>query len=886
MKQNKINLYFIVITLVTGLLGTHLAAQAPAQLKSPEDHFGFKPGTDRMLINYKPVIDYLKQLDAASPRLKMVEIGKSPKGAPIYIAFISAKENIDNLDTLKDINRRLALDSNIPDEERKEMIKKGRVFLLGALSMHSGEVGPAQSSPLIAYQWVATTDPLKLEWLKNVVYMMVPCHNPDGMDMVVNHYKKYKGTKYEGSSMPGVYHKYIGHDNNRDFVTLSQADTRVISRISDLDWFPQVMVEKHQMGQLTARYFVPPFHDPIAENVDAGIWNWTGIFGSNMNKDMAAAGLAGVSQNYLFDNYWPGSTETSSFKNVISFLTEAASARYASPVFIEPNELQGWGKGLSDYKKSANMTLPWPGGWWRLSDIVQYEIVSTQSMIKTASLHRSDILRFRNDLCRKEVINGKTKPPYHYIVPMAQHDKSAMVKMINLLKLHGVKVYRLTNGTVVNRGNFKKGDIVIPLSQPFRPFVKEVMEAQHYPVRHYTPGGEIIKPYDVTSWSLPLHRGVTSFEINNKEHLPSGFDSMLQKIEGDLKLTAQAPGDAAAALFTVNHNESYKAAFKAVAHGFKVHRLKKDTVVNNTPFPAGSFVVYGGNKKEPSLGKLVEQLEVAPTFAGNQIKLETAAMTVPRIALVETWFHDMDAGWTRFIFDTYGIPFTVVRPGDFEKTDFTKRFDVVVFPNSSKSILMKGQEKYRDKYYPSDYPPEYRKGIGAKGLNRLLMFLDGGGIIVSWGESAKLFLGAQEISVEKQPKEEFQLPIEDITGRLKKEGLYCPGSLMKLDLLKGHPIAMGLPGQVGVFFDGGPVFGTSIPLLDMDRRVIGKFPGKDILLSGYCENQEKAGNKSVLVWLKKNKGQLVLFGFNPQYRGATQGTYKLLFNAILLPPVK
>ena len=92
---------------------------------------------------------------------------------------------------------------------------------------------------------------------------------------------------------------------------------------------------------------------------------------------MTAEGLAGVSQHYIFDDYWPGSTETCIWKNVIGFLTEAASARTATPIYIEPTELRVSGKGLSEYKKSINMLLPWEGGWWRLGDIVEYEIVST-----------------------------------------------------------------------------------------------------------------------------------------------------------------------------------------------------------------------------------------------------------------------------------------------------------------------------------------------------------------------------------------------------------------------------------------------------------------------------------------------------------------------------
>ena len=288
----------------------------------------------------------------------------------------------------------MALNSELSEVERDNYSNEGKVFVYATLTMHSGEVGPAQSSALVAYQFATDQSQETAEWLNNVVYMMVPSHNPDGMNMVVENYLKYKGTKYEGASLPRVYHKYIGHDNNRDFVILSQEDSRAIARVYNQTWLPQVMVEKHQMGRSSARYFVPPMHDPIAVNVDAGLWTWAGVFGQNLINDMTNEGLAGVSQNYIFDNYWPGSTETCLWNNVIAFLTECASAKDATPIYIEPNELMAYGKGISEYKKGSNFPLPWEGGWWRLSDIVNYELSSTKSIIKTASIFKKEILLF------------------------------------------------------------------------------------------------------------------------------------------------------------------------------------------------------------------------------------------------------------------------------------------------------------------------------------------------------------------------------------------------------------------------------------------------------------------------------------------------------------
>jgi hypothetical protein len=880
MSIKQFKLLTVIISLIFFVLISFLFVQdsSATAIESPEKHFGFKPGADRMLFTYDALIEYLQKLDAVSPRLELREIGLSPMNKKMYIAFFSSEENINNLDSLKTINKKLALDPNIPEADRKDKINKGKVFVMAALSMHSGEVGPSQSAPLIAHDLVTTSDPKKLEILDNVVYMMIPCHNPDGMDMVVNHYKKYKGTKYEGSSLPGVYHKYVGHDNNRDFVTLSQSDNRAVAQVYNTDWFPQVMVEKHQMGSGTARYFVPPMHDPISENVDAAVWNWTWIFGSNMVTDMTKQGLAGVSQHYLFDDYWPGSTETCIWKNVIGMLTEAASVKYAKPIFVESNELRGYGKGLSEYKVSINMSLPWEGGWWRLSDIIEYEIVSTMSILKTASLRGHEILKFRNDVCKRQVLFGKTKPPYYYILPQKQHDMSEFVNLVNLLKDHGVNVYQLSSALTLGDRNFQKGDVVVPLSQAYRPFIKEVMERQQYPERHYTPGGELIKPYDITSWSLPLHRGVKSIEITNNS---IELEFSLKEIKEMFHLAKQTPKEYRAAIFNAQNNESFKAAFFALSSGVPVKRLAESIKLNNVSIPKGSFVVY----HNPNLTQFMNELNVPPLYIQETINLKTTDVTMPKLALVETFFHDMDAGWTRFVMDSYNIPFTVLHPGDFEKSNLANDFDVIVFPNVDKSVLMEGKYKSDGKYYITSYPPEYTKGIGKKGKEKLMTFLDKGGIIVSWGRSTGLFSGALEIKLSKKDKEDFQLPFRDVSDGLKKAGLYCPGSFMKINLLEDHPLTLGMQKSIGVFFRGAPVFSTSVPNFDMDRRIIGKFPEKDILLSGYCKQEEKLGNKSAMIWLKKGKGQLVLFGFSPQFRASTNVGFKLLFNSILLPKI-
>jgi len=872
MKRLNLLASGILLVCITSIVSPHKVS-AQSDIPKPEEHFGFVPGSDYMLFSYEQLIDYLFKLDKASPMLKLVENGQSPMGRKMYIAFISSENNIKNLEKLREINRELALNPDLSETKQAEYIKDGRVFFLATLSMHSTEVAPAQAAPLIAFKLITSDDPLIKKYLDDVVYMMVPNHNPDGMDFVVENYNKYKGTQYEGASLPRVYHKYVGHDNNRDFVTLTQEDTKAIARIYNLDWFPQVMIEKHQMGSTSIRYYVPPASDPIAENVDAELWTWTGIFGTNMLRDLTSAGLSGVGQKTIYDDYWPGSTETCIWKNVIGMLTEAASVRDASPVYIEPNELRV-GKGLSEYEKSINFPLPWPGGWWHLNDIVKLEIESTLSIIKTASLLKNDILKFRNDICKREIEKGKTQPPFYYVIPQEQADQSELIGLVELMKEQGVSASQLTENYTLGGINLKAGDIVYPLSQPFRAFVKEVMEKQEFPVRHFTPGGDVIRPYDVTSWSLPLHRGLVSHEIKIRDPAFEAKLKPLSDVYDPLKEGYRLP-----AIFPVTSNGSFKAAFIALQKGLKVSRLNQEAKINGKAYGKGSFVIQGD--EAALLNSIVKESLTEPGLVEDPGKLSLSAVSMQRIALVETYFSDMDAGWTRYLFDTYKLPYTVIHPDEFEKTDFEKNFDIVIFPGSGKTLLMNGKPGTETSPAMSNYHPDYQKGMGKKGLEKLMLFIDGGGKVISWGQSTDLFTGLLEITKGKD-KEEFILPFTNGGDQARRDGLLIPGSLVRMQLKQDHPLTYGMPAEVGVFYRGNPLFSTSVPRFDMDRRVIGVFPDKDILMSGYCEKEEKISEKPAMIWIRKGKGQLVLYAFNPQFRASTQVTYKLLFNALFL----
>ncbi|HSV88242.1 MAG TPA: hypothetical protein VLH61_06335, partial [Bacteroidales bacterium] len=428
---------------------------------------------------------------------------------------------------------------------------------------------------------------------------------------------------------------------------------------------------------------------------------------------------------------------------------------------------------------------------------------------------------------------------------------------------------------IVEGRAFFQGDYVIPLAQPFRPFIKEVMESQEYPIRRYTPGGEIIRPYDITSWSLPLHRGISSVEINTKQQQ---LNAMLISLAPDDLLPPRKTSTAEFLVFNGNYNESFSAAFRSLTRGIEVYRSSLQIIAEGKELPAGSFLVRVTGRNQQIVDQLLKEMITTP------IRLENKPdgfeiISLPRIAIVETWLHDMDAGWARFLFDSYGIPFTVVRPSEIPGLNLSQRFDVLIFADSGRDHLLHGHTRRGEETFIPFYPPGYAEGMKKEGWQNVLEFIYQGGIVLSWARSVDLFTGLME---PKAPQQQFRFPVSNASASLVRQGLDVPGSLLRVNLLPDHPLTLGMQPTIGVFQRTNPILDTSIPAFGMDRRVIAHFPEREILKSGFSENERLLERKPAMVWMRRGKGQVILYSFAPNFRGSTQVANKLIFNALLL----
>jgi len=474
-----------------------LALPALAQkVPSPSDFLNMQVGADRTLADYKQIRSYFRALDAASPRVEVEVMGKTVLGEEMIMAVISSEENIRNKERIKEQSRKLADPRGLTDAEAEAIIRDGKTIVLVTCNIHASEIASSQMAMEWAHDLAVANDPETKRRLDNVVLLLVPSLNPDGETMITDYYRKYVGTKYEGGRLPWIYHHYVGHDNNRDFFMLTQPETRNLNRIAYHEWNPQLFVDEHQMGSDGPRMFIPPFADPVDTDVHPLIWREVNIVGANMAHRLEQAGKAGLIYGYSFDAYWIGGTRnTGWWKNVTGLLLETASARIATPANIEPSELHGGAKGLIEYKATINHPNPWKGGVWRMRDIMDYERIASDSLLETAMIYRADFLR--NLVTRARAAIASAKPGEAYRIPKQQRDWPTAQHLAWLMAEHNVEVRQADNG-----------DYWIPLAQPYGKFVTEMMEPQRYPEVRLQAGKEILRPYDVATWTLPLMMGV------------------------------------------------------------------------------------------------------------------------------------------------------------------------------------------------------------------------------------------------------------------------------------------------------------------------------------------------------------------------------------------
>ena len=669
------------IILIIGLLFIFIISVS-AQ-KSPDGFFNLTIGADKTLVAYPEIIKYFKYLDKGSDLIKLSYEGDSTLKNKMYVAFISSSSNIKNLDKLISINKKLANPDTVGKDEVETLINKAKTFVLITATIHSTEVASSQYVMKLAHELAVTTDSSLKKIMDNVVIMIMPSINPDGNILVTDWYNKYLNTKYEGSRIPYLYHHYAGHDTNRDFYMLNLKETLVVNDVLHHKYFPQIFLDMHQMGSTGPRMFVPPFKDPINQNLDPLLLTQTSMIGSFMAFKLQEKNKKGVASSYAFDAYWPGgSKNTAWYKNVVGLLSELASVNIASPIFIDQNELKVRSKGLAEYKAQVNFPDPWKGGWWRLKDIIEYEDIAVKALIELASKNRKSFISNFYRLGLKSIKTGETEKPYAYIIPVTQWDTPASYTFMQKIKRNGIQVYKLLKDSIIDNKFYKKNSFVIPMDQPYRSFIKVMMEIQKYPEIKHMKDGPIIEPYDASGWTMPIQMGVKYEEINSvidkklikridKLDYP---DSVIRTTEKYYSISAKFNRSA----IIVNRLHKKK---------IKVYRsIDKSTNI-------GDFIFNKNDIDQITLKQILEGtgINISPV----KVKKENLIrLNPPSIAIYQAHSSSMDEGWTRWVLDNFGFSYKILHPEDIRKPKILKNIDVIIFADMRRKKIVEGKGRW------------------------------------------------------------------------------------------------------------------------------------------------------------------------------------------------
>lgn len=847
------------------LLTSGLVAQT-----SPEAFLGHRVGEDRKLADYSQITAYFQKLDQESPMLKVVEIGKSTLGKPIIMAVITAEENMARLDEYRDIARKLKTARGLSADQAKELAARGKAILLITCSLHATEIAASQMSMEFAYDLVTGKTPFDPGFLKDVIVLLVPSHNPDGNVMVVDWYRKYVGTKYEGGNMPWLYHHYAGHDNNRDWFMFNLPETRAVTQVLYHDWFPHVHIDEHQMGSTGARLFVPPFMDPPLPNIHPLVWRGVNLCGTNMAFDLQKNGFKGVVNGRSYTGWWIGACDdTSWLHNTIGLLSEMASVRVASPVFIEPTEVP------NNYaERRMDFIDPWPGGWWRLRDLVEYELTLSMSLVKTCALNRVDFLYGSYLISKDSIEKTEKNQPFAFVITADQPDYPTTLKMLEVLKFGGVEIHRAADQFVADDRLYPAGSFVVLLSQPYKAYAWALLEKQKYPdIRQY-PGGPPVPPYDNAAWTLPLQMGVRCDQIDNP------FEARLEKLETIPVPALKLPVEAPYLVLDSRANASYAAAFALLKDKVEIHRLKTPLKLGKAEVAAGSFLVKNTPDVRKPLPGLLEKLRLnaygldeAGFAAADKVSVRS-----PRIGLYQSWTGNMDEGWTRFVFDDLGIPYKTMHNSDFKgtkekKVNLKADYDVIVFASENPEIIRNGRPGQQSEYarFFTPMPPEYAGGIDKEGVEALKAFVEQGGIVVTLNQACGLALS------------DLGVQARNVLDRVERTRFFCPTSILKLDVDNTSPLGWGLDKTVAAMFVDSLAFQTSIPPNEWDRKVVASYAEDGVLLSGWLLGEDLIARKAAVVDTQYKKGRIILIGVRSQHRAQSHGTYKFLLNALLYP---
>ncbi|WP_305982526.1 M14 family metallopeptidase [Roseivirga thermotolerans] len=837
------NIQLLICALLMALPGV-----MEAQIPHPRETFGHEVGADYKLADYDQMLEYYDKLAASTERVQMVEIGKSVMGRPIKLFFISSEKNMAQLERWREISEKLSR-AEISEAEARQLAKEGKAIVWFDGGMHATERAHAQMTSELAWRVAAEESEEMQKIRENVITLIVPVMNPDGLDIVVDWYRKNLGTPFENTSPPILYQKYVGHDNNRDWFMNNMPETKAVTQVLYHEWYPQIVHNHHQTAPRWAMIFIPPFRSPVNQKIHPGVTTGVNLVGTAMANRFAMKKMPGAIATTGYSMFWNGGMRTAPYyHNQIGILTETAQPS-PTPTEYDPERFPETVGGKASNGTEIFYPFPWKGGMLHFRSAVDYMLEASMAVLDLAADKKDEFLYNIYSMGR-DAIEDRSGA-YAYVIPKDQWNPSEAINLTNILMQGGIEAHRATAPFTVNGKTYEAGSIIFYGSQAFRPFLADLMEKQVYPDQFRYPGGPPMPPYDLAGWTLPLQMGVTVDRITDT------FNASAEEITEKLVPEAgQVAGSGRYGyVFSNKDNLSAKAINRLQEAGYTVSLLKAD----DDNAKAGSVVVRSKRGLDDEVQKLSAELGLDFTRLAKAPAAPMEELNRVKVGIYKSWQANMDEGWTRWMLEQFEFDLDTLHNEQIQSGNLSQ-YSALIFPSQSGRGIMQGHSQGR-------MPEKFVGGIGEEGVKALDTYAKSGGTIIFFDASSDFAI------------EQFKLPVKNVLSGLKDTEFFIPGSLIRTDIDTSNPLAFGMMNQVAASFDNSGAFAVESGAQGIEE--VARYASDDLLMSGWAMGEEKyLANTSAMLNVNYGGGNLVLFGFKPQFRGQPRGTYKLIFNSI------
>ncbi len=899
-------------------------------IPTPLEVLGHIAGAKDVLSYSADVYKYMRALAAATPRVKVFDIGKTEEGRDWIVVAVADEETIRNLDKYKEINAKLADPRGLSDAEAQDLLKQAKPIYWATGGMHSGETGSVEMLMELAYRIAVDESPFVKTIRENAITLITPILEVDGRDKQVDiSMAKRKDPKANVSNRLVYWGKYVAHDDNRDNLGLALALSKYIMKVF-FDFHPLVMHDLHEsVSHLYISTGTGPYNawlDPIV--IDE--WN---LLAYREVDELTKEGVPGVWTQGFYDGWAPNyAFYAANGHNAIGRFYETQGAGDGSTRVIGASPDRAW----------FRPNPPLRSALWSIRDNVNLQESGVLIGMNHVATLKDKFLENFYLKSKRSIAKARAEGPAAYVFPGDDPRPGQAARLLRQLQAQGVEVHRADKAFKVKDAEYPAGSYVIRMDQPYSRMADMMLDKQFFNVNDP-------QPYDDVGWTLGPLYNVKTVRIDDVAVL----DAPMTLVKGEVAAAGGITrlGKGAVQAYLINHNaDNVLATFRFAHKDLKILAAEKDFEAQGRKLRAGSFIIKpGDNSKdlENILDEAGKKRGFAVLASPAVPNVPTHEVGAPRVAVMHTWQNTQNEGWLRIALDEYGIPYEYISVHAVrDNAKLRDKYDVIIFGPSSPDPLSIVSGLGGDKPMPwkktaltpnigaEDSTDDMRGGIELDGVLHLRDFVKDGGVFITIGNSSALpiqFGLAQGVSIRDTTK------------------LWARGGVFKADIGdKTSPLAYGYDDTLGVYFSQSPVFGQG----GMGGRTMGMMPGAggpqgrpsgrgsasdpdiiqgrprdlgqkavddfrkaqpaplqqpaeegprmapapavrprivlsftrnaaDLLISGGLAGGEELAGTPALADVTLGKGHVVLFSFNPAWRSETHGSYFFIFNALL-----